>query len=323
MRLVQSICSRHCNNSQLSIILDRIPALHRRIKEIGKTDSENGRIVSFTTIHNPPAGFGSVPYAVALIELMSGKKVLAQLTHEGLTPAIGAEVTPRLRKIRTMGNGLKVNDFKYEVVSASTEPVFNIRAYVLALTGPSGVGKTTITRSLLSLFSSLVEQVPMYATHKRKKGDLEPVVLVSEEEFDAKVKSGEIVAHTVLSDRSDYRAGYRKKDIDAIWKRHRLPVVNTDIRLLDGLAKSVGREAILSCGLLPPGKSKRRMLSALLHRLRSRGLDTEQQILDQLKAAEAHLDAFDSHSHLFDHLLINDELNECVESIKEIVTPVK
>jgi guanylate kinase len=301
--------------------VDRIPSLHRRIKELEKISFRRGRILSFTTVRHPPAGFGTEPYPVALIEHEDGQRVIAQLTREGLTAAIGAEVIPRLRRIRTMANGLHVNDLKYEVVTAAPVPLITMRAYVLALTGPAGVGKTTITRTLLSLFSPVVEQVPMYTTRRPRKSDLEPHVCVSETEFETMVARGEIVTHTVLTDHLRYRAGYRKKDIEAIWKQHKLPIVTTDIRLLEGLSKALGREAILSCGLLPPGSSHRRMLSALLHRLRSRGSDSEQQILEQLKTAEAHLKAFDTHPHLFDHLLVNDELDSCVESIKEIVVP--
>ena len=301
--------------------MDHIPALHRRTKELEKERLLPGKILSFTTIRHPPNGFGQEPYTVALIERIDGSRVLAQLTREGKPHAIGAEVIPHLRRIRSMQNGLHVNDLKYEVVKTADIPLFTVHAYVLALTGPCGVGKTTITRSLLSLFSSVAAQVPVYTTRKSKRTDIDPYITVTEEKFETMVKHGEIIAHTVLRDRDDYRAGYRKEDIQAIWKQAKLPIVTTDLRLLEGLSKALGRETILSCGLLPPGTSRRRMLSTLLHRLRSRGQHTEKQIEAQLKVAEADLQAYSDHKHLFDHLLVNDQLETCVESIKELVTP--
>ena len=301
--------------------MDRIPALHRRIKRIGQSPVRGGVIESFTTVRHPPSGFGTEPYTVALIRHDDGTKSMAQLTRESPPPSIGARVEPRMRRIRTMSNGLHVNDFKYAVVATKDESLFTMTTYVLAVSGPSGVGKTTIARSLLSLFSSYAEQVPIITTRTARKGDTEPYIHVTKEQFDAMKKSGEIISSTHMPSKTEVRYyGYRRKDVEAIWKRGKLPIVVTEIHLLKGLVESLGRRAVLSCGLLPPGKSKRTMLSALLHRLRTRGSHTEEQIQERLKVAEADLKAFDDHKHLFDHMLVNDELSTCVESIKELVT---
>ncbi len=299
--------------------MDRIPSLHRRTKALQHAPLQSGLILSFTTVRHPPSGFGVEPYTVALIELQNGQRVLAQLTRNTMPPAIGATVVPHLRKIRTMQNGLCVNDLKYEVVMKKTEPIFTVTSYVLAVSGPSGVGKTTITRSLMSLFASYAEQVPIVTTRKAKKGDSEPYTHVSEEKFEAMIASGDIISHTAMPSASESRRyGYRRKDIEAIWVKGKLPIVVTEIHLLTGLVKALGRRAILSCGLLPPGHSRRSMLSALLHRLRTRGRDTEEQIEERLKIAEADLRAFDDHAHLFDHLIVNDSLETCVEAVHEI-----
>lgn len=300
--------------------MDRIPALHRRIKELAKAELQSGVIESFTVVRHPPAGFGTEPYVVALIRLQDGTKVMAQLTRDGVMPTIGATVHPHMRNIRTMQNGLRVNDLKYEVVAMKPTPAFTVTSYVLAVSGPSGVGKTTITRQLMAMFHSYAEQVPIVTTRAAKKNDTEPYQHVSKEEFDALVAKKEIISWTHMPSASELRYyGYRKRDIEAIWKKGKLPIVVTEINLLKGLVESLGRRAVLSCGLLPPGKSKRLMLSALLHRLRTRGRDTEEQIVERLKVAEADLKAFTDHAHLFDHMLVNDELGTCVETIRELV----
>ncbi len=300
--------------------MDRIPALHRRTKALRSSKRQEGTILSFTTIKHPPEGFGTDAYIVALIEHTDGSKVMAQLTKDSVAPSIGATVVPHMRKIRTMRNGLIVNDLKYEVVAKKTEPLFKVTTYVLAVSGPSGVGKTTIARSLLSLFRSYAEQVPIFTTRRAKKTDVEPYVHVSKEKFDAMLESGEIISSTHMPSATEMRYyGYRKKDIDAIWKKGKLPIVVTEIHLLQGLVKSLGRRAVVSCGLLPPGTSRRSRLSALLHRLRTRGRDTEEQISERLKIAEADLQAFEDHSHLFDHMFVNDRLENCVERISTAV----
>jgi guanylate kinase len=299
--------------------LDRIPSLHRRIKHLGKKPLKEGTILSFTTVRHPPHGFGTDPFTVVLVEHADGTKVMGQLTKGSLSPSIGATVIPRMRKIRTMQNGLIVNDLKYEVLAKKPEPIINMTAYVLAVSGPSGVGKTTIARSLLTLFNSYAEQLPIITTRSPKKNDTEPYIHVSKEQFDAMIESGEIISSTHMPSKSEVRFyGYRKKDIEAIWKKGKVPIVVTEINLLKGLVQSLGRRAVLSCGLLPPGKSRRSMLSTLLHRLRSRGRDTEEQIAERMKIAEADLRAYDDHAHLFDHVFVNDEVESCVASIKDI-----
>ena len=299
--------------------MDRIPSLHRRIKHIEKKPLKEGSIISFTTVRHPPHGFGTEPYTIVLLEHADGSKAVGQLAKGSPPPSIGATVVPRMRNVRTMHNGLIVNDLKYIVRAKKVEPMLTMTAYVLAVSGPSGVGKTTIARSLLSLFNSYAEQVPIVTTRQPKKNDTEPYVHVTKEQFDAMIASGEIVSSTHMPSKTEMRFyGYRRKDIEAIWKKGKLPIVVTEINLLQGLVKSLGRRAVLSCGLLPPGKSRRSMLSNLLHRLRSRGRDTEEQIAERLKVAEADLKAYDDHAHLFDHMLVNEHVESCVEQMRKI-----
>ncbi len=296
------------------------PSLHRQLKKTHASKNADGTIVSFTTIRNAPKGFGQKPYTVALIAFENGTKVMAQLTEDGLAPQIGASVSPRLRKIRTLENGLIVYDRKYVVIAAAREPQIKIQHYVLALTGPSGVGKTTITRTLLHLFSSYAEQVPIYTTRKPKREEVEPYTYITSKKFDELLATGEMIAETTMqSTTEDRRYGYIKSDIEAMWNAGKLPIVVTDIHLLQGLEKNLGRRAILSCGLLPPGNSRRRMLSSLFHRLRSRGRDTEEQIKERIEVAKTDLAAFETYPHLFDHLLVNDELDVCAERIRGLV----
>lgn len=237
-----------------------------------------------------------------------------------ISPTIGAMVKPHRRKIREMNNGLKIYDEKYAIVTTKVEPFFSVKMYVLALSGPSGVGKTTITRSMLSLFSSYAEQVPIYTTRTPKKNEVEPYKYVSEHAFNSMIQSGEIVSHTHMPSKTELRYyGYRKKDIEEIWQKGKLPVVVTEINLLKGLVDTLGRRSVLSCGLLPPGKSKRAMLSHLLHRLRTRGREDEAQIAERLKVAEKDLQAFNDHAELFDHLVVNEELTSCVAKIQSLV----
>ncbi len=275
-----------------------------------------GTILSHTVVHHAPEGFPSGPRTIGLIELEDGSKVTGLLmTNNQLPITIGMTVLPKMRLSHVTDQGLRIYDISYEVpVQKAVKEEFP--GYILALTGPSGVGKTTVSILLSTKVGSYVERVPILTTRQPKEGDQDEYTFISYEEFMELKKEGKLATFTSIPSRDEKRFyGYRKQDIEKIWKTNKIPVIITEMNLLQGLAANYGRRSILSFGLMPPGKSKRQMLSALLHRLRDRGRDTEKQIEDRLKNAEADLKFFEERQELFDHLIINDKLETAVESL--------
>jgi guanylate kinase len=193
--------------------------------------------------------------------------------------------------------------------------------YILALTGPSGVGKSTISRMLTRVCSEYAENVAIITTRAPKRGDDGEYIYVAPEEFEHMKRTGAIVAATrIPSSSEDRQYGYRGKDIEVVWSKGKVPVVITEMHLLESLARYYGRRSILSFGLLPPGKSKRAKLSQLLHRLRTRGRETEAHIRDRLKNAEHDLTLFTEREDLFDHVLVNEDLSALVASLEKKVS---
>ncbi|MDO8649103.1 MAG: OB-fold domain-containing protein [Candidatus Peregrinibacteria bacterium] len=287
------------------------PPIIARAQAKRRESLQDGTIESFTLLAHPLKEFGSQPRTIGMILLDSGKRVLAPLLVDA--PMIGMHVHPRMRLSYATKEGLRVYEVAYEAsalkpVAKEEERVFP--GYILALTGPSGVGKSTVSRLLATMSAEYTEPVPILTTRSPKQGDEGEYVYVSKNEFDALRKQSKIVAMTEIPSHSEERFyGYRKDDIEAIWNKGKLPVVITEMHLLQGLASHFGRRSILSFGLLPPGRSKRTMLSHLLHRLRTRGRDTEEHIRDRMKNAERDLAFFKERSDLFDHIVVNEDLD--------------
>ncbi len=62
---------------------------------------------------------------------------------------------------------------------------------------------------------------------------------------------------------------------------------------------------------------RRAMLSALLHRLRIRGRETEEAILDRVHNAARDLAFFTERKDLFDHLIVNDDTERVVNFLQK------
>nr|VFK77742.1 MAG: guanylate kinase [Candidatus Kentron sp. SD] len=192
--------------------------------------------------------------------------------------------------------------------------------YLLALTGPSGVGKTTISQRLVVSVPDYIEKPPIITTRVPSIHDGDEYRHVTTKEFLEIKASGELAAETELPPKAERRwYGYRVDDLDAIWRKGKVPVLITEMHFLRGFMSRYGRGAVLSCGLLPPGGSRRAMLSVLLERLRRRDRDSEESIRGRMENAERDLTFFREYPDLFDCLLVNNDADSIMSILEEYV----
>jgi guanylate kinase len=178
-------------------------------------------------------------------------------------------------------------------------------ARVFVITGPSGVGKGTLIRTLRERVPEL--ELSVSATTRAPRPSERDGVdyhFLGDEDFQRRVDAGEFVEHATYAGRryGTLRAELRRRTEDG----H--PVV-LEIELQG--ARQV-REALpeaVQVFIAPPS------LDALRTRLIGRGTDDAAEIARRLRVAEAELAAQDE----FAHVVVNDRLDDAVAQLEGIV----
>ncbi len=179
---------------------------------------------------------------------------------------------------------------------------------LLIISGPSGVGKTTITRAVERAIPGAVFSVSA-TTRPRREGDVEGVDyhFVDEATFGGMIQRGEFLEHVQLFGR---RYGTVRGWVDEHLKRGRLVILEIDVVGAIKVKQQVADAFAMF--VLPPTEQ------TLLDRLHSRNREGEEEI--QRRFAEAKREIEQAHaSRVYDHFIINDQLDK---SIVEAVATV-
>jgi guanylate kinase len=142
---------------------------------------------------------------------------------------------------------------------------------VIGLFGPSGAGKTTLTRLLPARWPALYESMPTVSTRAPRHDDAGLYATVSPTEFDRLSATGAFIAQTeirALAERRFY--GYRRSDAEDAAARGRILVAPLERQLTECLRARLPREQILVVGLLPPGRDVAERIATLESRLAPR-----------------------------------------------------
>jgi guanylate kinase len=179
-------------------------------------------------------------------------------------------------------------------------------ARVFVITGPSGVGKGTLIRTLRERLPELELSVSA-TTRAPRPGERDGVDyhFLSDADFQRRVDAGEFVEHAVYSDR---RYGTLRSELE-----HRTaaghPVV-LEIEVQGARQVRTTLPEAVQVFIAPPS------LESLRTRLVGRGTDDEEQVAARLRVAEEELAAQDE----FGHVVVNDRLEDAVDELVAIVS---
>jgi guanylate kinase len=184
----------------------------------------------------------------------------------------------------------------------------NLPGLLLVISGPSGVGKTTITheieRRLGGTFSVSVTTRPKTAADREGRD----YFFISDEEFNRRREAGELLEWAEVFGK--YKYGTPRAAVEAALAEGELVILEIDVQ--GGLQVKQRMPEAFMMFILPPNDEE------LLGRLRRRGRDSEEAIQRRFAEARKEIETAGT-SGAYDAFLENDELETVVGRACEIV----
>ena len=179
---------------------------------------------------------------------------------------------------------------------------------IIAISAPSGTGKTTIIKNILMKYPEIVFSISATTRPKRpgEKNGIE-YYFVSETEFLNKIENKEFVEWEKFY---DYYYGTFKSTIEENINSGKSILLEIDVKGALSL-KNIYPEAHLIY-IMPPS------FEELVKRLSERRTENEIDFKKRIQRAEMEL----SHKDRFDYLVINKDLNKAIKETSELIKKI-
>ena len=181
---------------------------------------------------------------------------------------------------------------------------------IIILSGPSGVGKTTVLDVLYTNYSDRLERIVTTTTRAKRDNEREGqhYYFLSREEFQSRIDSGDMIEYALVH--GNYY-GSTLQELDRILVLGKYPVYNIDAQGLVHLKPLLrhGGYAVQTFFLLPPS------IEELRSRLAGRGTEHSEHLELRLANALTEMEGQD----FYDHRIVNADLEETVEILGGII----
>lgn len=185
-------------------------------------------------------------------------------------------------------------------------PDLERRGLMFILSSPSGAGKTTMSRMLLTADEQVKLSVSA-TTRAKRPGEIDGVDyhFVTDAQFDAMIEKDDFYEWAPVF---NYRYGTPKGYIRKGLKEGQDFLFDIDWQGTQQLYQKDQQDAV-SVFILPPS------LPELRRRLESRGQDSQSTIDDRMSRAQAEI----SHWAEYDYVVVNDDVDQCFVKVREIL----
>ncbi|MBL6851831.1 MAG: guanylate kinase [Alphaproteobacteria bacterium] len=180
------------------------------------------------------------------------------------------------------------------------------RGLMLVLSSPSGAGKTTLARGLLSADSGIFMSISATTRSPRpNEVDGRDYYFVSPEKFETMAAGGELFEHAQIFDN---RYGTPRQPVVDALKAGRDVLFDIDWQGTQQL-KEQTREDLVSIFILPPGHDE------LERRLKARAQDSDAVVARRMAKAASEI----SHWPEYDYVIVNRDIDRALGQIKSIL----
>ena len=180
-----------------------------------------------------------------------------------------------------------------------------MKQFPLVLSAPSGVGKTTIAKRLLSLRTDVGYSVSCTTrTPRANETDGIDYRFLSDDEFVSKQGRGEFAEWALVHGK---RYGTLRSEVQRVLDAGRFVLMDIDVQGARQFVQSFPGSVLVF--VLPPS------VEALVDRLRSRNTESDAQLAERLRNAHTELqDVIRYH-----YVVVNDALDQAVENVSAII----
>lgn len=190
------------------------------------------------------------------------------------------------------------------------------RGLLAVISGPSGVGKSSVVAQLLKIAPKLVLSTSATTRPPRpSEKDKEDYFFLSEKEFFEKQKNGDFLEWAKVH---GYYYGSPRDFVEEELQKNHTVVLEVDVQGAASIkeAEEKGRikpAAIVFIFLIPPS------VDILAFRLKKRKTEDEELMNYRLRAAIAELQVMEK----YDYIVVNDRIESAAEKIKAIISVEK
>lgn len=178
---------------------------------------------------------------------------------------------------------------------------------LVIVTAPSGAGKTTIVRHLLSTFDNLVFSVSATTRSKREyEVEGKDYYFISQADFQAHIAAGDFLEWEEVYDNQFY--GTLKSEVSRIWGAQLNIIFDIDVKGALNIKKAYPDDS-LAIFVKPPSPEM------LFQRLMGRQTENAESLQKRLARAAEEL----QYENKFDYILVNDILEHALEESDHIV----
>lgn len=180
------------------------------------------------------------------------------------------------------------------------------RGLLFVLSSPSGAGKTTIAKSLISSDPRVKMSVSV-TTRPQRPGEIDGVDyhFKSEKEYDALLENDALLEHAQVF--GNHYGTLRKPVEDMLEDGHDI-IFDIDWQGTQQIAEKC-RPDMVRVFILPPSTT------ILEHRLRSRGTDSDDIITQRMNQALNEI----SHWPEYDYVIVNSDIEDCILKVRSIL----